>query len=290
MARFRNNQHQSVVTQLYERAGLQIERVQRFDQTALLPEPAEWRGWSFRITLGGTRYVCHEQQTYTLAPNTILWHAPLRQPVRLRWLPGTSSDVVVVSFTAQRWRALLEQHPALAQRAEALLAGERGPLAQQSAPPQLLHVLRQVIALGASQRPGALALDNHCALLLALLAELRFDAPLPCQEHERRRVEAAQTWMIAQMARRPSLGEIAQALCVSPRQLQRDFLACAGVTPMRYLALMRLSEANFLLAETSLPIAEIAALLGYTSPAHFSAAFRQLYQCSPRQVREMFLY
>jgi AraC-like DNA-binding protein len=267
-----------------------LERQQRFDQTALMAELIEWRTWSFRITLGGTRYVSYEQQTYTMSPNTIMWHAPLKQPLRLRWVPGTGSDMVAVSFTSQRWRELLEQYPTLAQRAQALLAADQAPLAQQSAPPQLLHVLRQVIALGASQRPGALALDNHCALLLNLLAEMRFDAPAPCQEHERRRVETAQAWMIDQMAKRPSLGEIAEALCVSPRQLQRDFLACAGMTPMRYLALMRLSEANFLLAETSLPIAEIATLLGYTSPAHFSAAFRQLYQCSPRQVREIFLY
>jgi AraC-like DNA-binding protein len=49
---------------------------------------------------------------------------------------------------------------------------------------------------------------------------------------------------------------------------------------------MRLSEANLLLAETRLPISEIAAQLGYTSPGHFSAAFRRAYDCSPRDVRE----
>jgi AraC-like DNA-binding protein len=46
-----------------------------------------------------------------------------------------------------------------------------------------------------------------------------------------------------------------------------------------------MSEANSMLAETSMPIAQIAALLGYVSQAHFSAAFRQAYHCSPREVR-----
>ena len=82
------------------------------------------------------------------------------------------------------------------------------------------------------------------------------------------------------------MSELADALGVSPRQLQRDFLACTGMTPIRYINLMRLSEANFLLAETQLPIAEIATALGYVSPTHFSAVFRQVYNCSPRDVRE----
>ena len=36
MARFRNNEHQIVVAPVYRRDGLDIERLQRFDQTALL--------------------------------------------------------------------------------------------------------------------------------------------------------------------------------------------------------------------------------------------------------------
>ena len=109
------------------------------------------------------------------------------------------------------------------------------------------------------------------------------------QEPERRqRVELAQARMVARLARPPSLIEIAEDLNVSPRQLQRDFRAFTGLTPMRYLNVVRMSEANSLLAETSLPIAQIAALLGYVSQAHFSAAFRQAYHCSPREVRETF--
>ncbi len=290
MARFRNNEQHTLVEPIYQGGDLAVERALGFDQSALLPEVAHWRAWSFRITLGGTRYMRCLEHAATLAPNTVLWSGPLREPVRLRGLPGTGSDVVALTFTPVGWRRFLEQHPLFAQRHAALLeAAPREPLlAQQSAPPQVLHVLRQLIALRAAHRPAPLALENHCALLLGLLGELRFDAPVPCQEHERRRVEAAQAWMIAHLDRRPSLAEIAAGLSVSPRQVQRDFLACAGMTPMRYLATMRLSEANFLLAETALPIAEIARTLGYTTPAHFSAAFRQLYHCSPRQVRETY--
>jgi transcriptional regulator GlxA family with amidase domain len=134
--------------------------------------------------------------------------------------------------------------------------------------------------------PPALALDNASALLLRLIGDLHFGEGLPCQDQERReRVEQAQGRMVARLARPPSLQQIAADLSVSPRQLQRDFMAVTGLTPIRYLNVVRLSEANSLLAETTIPIAQIAALLGYTSQAHFSTAFRQLYHCSPREVR-----
>jgi AraC-like DNA-binding protein len=296
MARFRNNEHQIAVAPVLQCDGLRIERVQRFDQTALLPEIDRWRAWSFRITLSGTRYVTHQDHTYSLAPNTILWHSPLKQLIKTRCLPGTGSDVAVVTFTAQRWNEFMDQHPVFRQYNAALANGavEQPLLALQIAPPQLLHVLRQLIVLSqvreatteSRQRVG-LALENAGALLLNLIGELRFDAPSVAQESERRRrVELAQARMVARLAHPPSLSQIAGDLNVSPRQLQRDFRAFTGLTPMRYLNVVRMSEANSLLAETSMPIAQIAALLGYVSQAHFSAAFRQAYHCSPRDVRE----
>jgi AraC-like DNA-binding protein len=288
MARFRDNERQIVVEPIYQRDGLKIDRVQRFDQTALLTEIDRWRSWSFRITLGGTRYITYQEHAYSLAPNTILWHGPLKEVVRTRCLPGTGSDVAILTFTAQRWGQFVAQHPALHERTAALASGtaDQPPLALQIAPPQLLHVLRKLVAL--SRAPNTeLALENACALLLDLIGELRFGAAIERQEPEqRRRVELAQARMLAHLARPPSLSEIAGDLHVSPRQLQRDFLAFTGLTPIRYLNVVRMSEANSLLAETSIPIAEIAALLGYVSQAHFSAAFRQAYHCSPRQVRE----
>jgi AraC-like DNA-binding protein len=289
MARFRHNQLNIVVEPVYQRDGLNVERVRRFDQTALLPDIEHWRAWSLRVTLNGTRYSGHDGHAYTLAPNTILWHSPLKEVVKTRGLPGTGSDVVVLSFTAQRWFRFIDQHPAFCTHNAELLGSKPGHqlVALQLAPPQLLHVLRRFVVLGRSPRATALALENYSTLLLRLIGDLRFDVAIQSRDDERRqRVELAQGRMVARLAQPPSLQQIAAGLNVSPRQLQRDFLAVTGLTPMRYLNLVRLSEANSLLAESSMPIAEIAALLGYVSQAHFSAAFRQAYGSSPRQVRD----
>jgi AraC-like DNA-binding protein len=290
MARFRNNEHQIVAAPVLQRDGLRIERVQRFDQTALQPQIDRWRAWSFRIALNGTRYVTYQDQAYSLAPNTILWHGPLKEPVKTRCLPGTGSDMATISLTAQRWGEFVERHPAFREQHAELASGapEQPLLALQIAPSQLLHVLRQLIVLSQAPSGAALALDNASGLLLRLIAELRFGVPGAGQEPERRqRVELAQARMVARLARPPSLSQIAADLNLSPRQLQRDFMAFTGLTPIRYLNVVRMSEANSLLAETSIPIAEIAALLGYASQAHFSTAFRQAYDCSPSEVRRL---
>jgi AraC-like DNA-binding protein len=285
MAHFRKNEQKIFVEPVYRRDGLKIERVQRFDQPALLPEITRWRAWSFRITIGGTHYVRYEDYTYILAPNTIFWNSPLKEPVRTHCLPGTGSDVVELTCSARRWNEFLEQHAAF--RAHNALLLDRWPhqplLTLQIAPPQLLQ---QFVALSHAPNVSTLALENCCRLVLRLIGELRFDIAIQRQSDERRlRVEQAQGRMVAHLARPLSLRQIAADLNVSPRQLQRDFLACTGLTPMRYLNFVRLSEANTLLAETTLPIAEIAGLLGYVRLTHFSASFRQVYHVSPRQVR-----
>jgi AraC-like DNA-binding protein len=290
MERFRNKKQHNTVEPVYQLNGLTVEHIRRYDWAAHLPGIERWRSWSFRFTLGGTGYVEYQGQAYTLAPNTILWHSPLKEVVRTRGLSGAGSDMAILTFTPQRWSQFIEQHPLFRKRNAAWLDNypKRPLLTPQLASPQVLFVLRQFMVFSQAPNISALALENCCTLLQRLVGDLRFDMNLQCQEDERRRrVELAQAQMVARLYQPSRLQQIAAGLSVSPRQLQRDFLACTGLTPMRYFNVVRLSEANRLLAETTIPIAEIAALLGYVSVTHFSAAFRQAYNCSPRQVREV---
>lgn len=279
MARFRNNEQLLISETIYQQAGLKIERTQCLDRV-LPPELDRWRSWSFRIVLGGTRYLRYGDYDYTLAPASVVWHSPLAELVRIRSLPRTGADMLVVTFSAERWRLFAEQSPAFCLRNARLFQQPRQPLiALQPATPQLHGVLRQLLGLSQAERA--------VSALLRELGEFCFEGSAQPQAHERRqRVERAQARMVLNLAQPPSLQQLAADLNVSPRQLQRDFLACTGLTPIRYLNAVRLSEANNLLASTTLPIAGIAQLLGYVSLAHFSAAFRQMYGYSPRDARE----
>ena len=82
-----------------------------------------------------------------------------------------------------------------------------------------------------------------------------------------------------------SLSDLADAAHVSVSELGRDFRACLGTTPWRYLTEYRLDRAARLLRATGLPVATVAARTGFASPSHFGKLFRERTGLSPRAYR-----
>ena len=80
--------------------------------------------------------------------------------------------------------------------------------------------------------------------------------------------------------------EIASAAYLSEYHFARFFKQISGVTPHVYLANLRLERARKLLAETALPISEIASLVGYQSQSHFTKMFKSVTGVTPRAYRE----
>lgn len=83
----------------------------------------------------------------------------------------------------------------------------------------------------------------------------------------------------------PSVQKLAEKLGVTDRHVRRIFEAQFGVTPMQYLQTRRLLTAKQLLADTNLPITQIALISGYSSVRRFNAAFLQHYKLNPTQLR-----
>src|SRR4051812_32741793 len=70
-----------------------------------------------------------------------------------------------------------------------------------------------------------------------------------------------------------SVDRLAQRLGISDRHLRRIFEAHLGVSPLQYLQTRRLLSAKQLLADTRLPVTEIALMSGFASVRRFNAAF-----------------
>jgi AraC family transcriptional regulator of adaptative response / DNA-3-methyladenine glycosylase II len=84
---------------------------------------------------------------------------------------------------------------------------------------------------------------------------------------------------------RPSVESLAAKLGVSDRHVRRIFETQFGVSPMQYLQTRRLLTAKQLLADTALPITQIALISGYASVRRFNAAFVGHYGLNPTQLR-----
>ncbi|ABE43574.1 DNA-3-methyladenine glycosylase 2 family protein [Polaromonas sp. JS666] len=83
----------------------------------------------------------------------------------------------------------------------------------------------------------------------------------------------------------PSVEKLAARLGVSDRHVRRIFEAQFGVSPMQYLQTRRLHTAKQLLADTSLPITQVALISGFASVRRFNAAFVEHYKLNPTQLR-----
>lgn len=79
--------------------------------------------------------------------------------------------------------------------------------------------------------------------------------------------------------------ELAEHLGISRRQLERLFKKYLQAVPGRYYLDLRLKEARRLLRESDLPAGEIAMKTGFSSPAHFSTAYRNHFGVTPREER-----
>lgn len=84
----------------------------------------------------------------------------------------------------------------------------------------------------------------------------------------------------------PSVSELAGLCSLSPRHLLRLYRDFAGETVTACIARGQAERARQLLRETTLPMKDIAARLGFARPDSFSAAFQRAAGLTPRQYRQ----
>ncbi len=101
-----------------------------------------------------------------------------------------------------------------------------------------------------------------------------------------RRLRRAVEFMHDNFGRELALEEIAAAAYLSEFHFARLFKQIIGTTPHVYLANLRIEKARKLLAETAIPIIEIAAMVGYHSQSHFTKIFKSVTGLTPKAYRE----
>jgi AraC family transcriptional regulator of adaptative response / DNA-3-methyladenine glycosylase II len=107
------------------------------------------------------------------------------------------------------------------------------------------------------------------------------DASSVLAQQAARLLDEPEAWLDAP----PSAELLASRLGVSDRHLRRIFEQQLGVSPLQYLQTRRLLTAKQLLADTDLPITEVALASGFASVRRFNAAFSEHYGLNPTQLR-----
>jgi AraC family transcriptional regulator of adaptative response / methylphosphotriester-DNA alkyltransferase methyltransferase len=85
-----------------------------------------------------------------------------------------------------------------------------------------------------------------------------------------------------------TLAAVARGLASSPRQLQRAYAQFGDTTFREDLLSRRMAVgAQLLVEQRSIPVADVARLVGYSQGPHFARAFRRRYGMSPARFRRI---
>ena len=82
-----------------------------------------------------------------------------------------------------------------------------------------------------------------------------------------------------------ALEVVAQEVGMSRYHFSRVFKESMGLSPINYIVRQRIERAKKLLAETDLPIADIALQAGFSGQSHFTTFFSKLVGLTPRSFR-----
>lgn len=85
-----------------------------------------------------------------------------------------------------------------------------------------------------------------------------------------------------------TLGDIAQQVFVNPSYLSRVFKQTTGCSISDYIMLRRIKQSREYLKDSDISVADIAYMVGYSSPNHFHWAFRKITNMSPREYRKTY--
>jgi AraC-like DNA-binding protein len=105
-------------------------------------------------------------------------------------------------------------------------------------------------------------------------------------EQEQKIAQQARAMLATQYARPPDVSGIARRLGTNPNKLRAAFRNAFGITMADYCLDRRMREAQQLLLQPSLSVAQVGERVGYEYPSGFAAAFSRHVGLSPRDYRK----
>ncbi|QTF07801.1 helix-turn-helix transcriptional regulator [Brenneria izadpanahii] len=162
----------------------------------------------------------------------------------------------------------------------------------------LCHVSGQRI-IDSAERLSRLMMSDSPSILLVHSAALEFLAwnlmsarsVMPSDEgigsRERRQLWQARERLLSDLSKPPTIEQLARESGLNQLKIKRGFKQLFGATTYALFQRKRMERARDLLQRHS--VTETAAMLGYSNPSHFSAAFRKQFGLLPKDVRRLCL-
>ncbi len=102
-----------------------------------------------------------------------------------------------------------------------------------------------------------------------------------------RRVQVVRVLLEGSFQQKLGLRDMSARVSLSPWRLAHLFKAETGMSPQRYLTLVRLQRARDHLENSFLPVREIGAAVGIPNPSQFTKSFKAAYGMTPVEYRKL---
>lgn len=196
-----------------------------------------------------------------------------------------------IEFSREAFLQLTEgSNDTMKRFADRLLAGGPVVMGLQSLPTNaaIQRVIQDIIQCSFDGHLKKLFLLSKSIELLVLQADAWHQAT-HYEEYKRddvERIHYAREYLINNVESPPSLSELSRIVGINEFKLKKQFKAAFKTTVFGYLADYRLGMASNFLKEGNKTVGDIAYELGYSSPQHFSAAFRKKFGIAPSELRK----
>ena len=239
-------------------------------------------GYSLLTTLNGRLHYTIDDNRETLESSILL------EPNTTVTAKGRQVELLFLTFSA----SLVIQH-ATAMRLippKSIVTFSRDPISDDQ---NLKRILTDFVSELSGEKPGK-DIVLRALVEQTLVHILRnYATPKLSEELELsrvglvdRRIRRSVELMYTQLDQDLTLKALAAASYLSPFHFARLFKKLTGSSPHNYLAGIRATRAQLLLAETDLSVTEIGARVGYLSGSHFTKAFRIATGATPREFRQ----
>lgn len=111
-------------------------------------------------------------------------------------------------------------------------------------------------------------------------------APIAMSPAERDKMHYIKEILADSLANPPSLLALSRLAGINLDKLKRGFKSLFGTTVYGHLHQLRMAQAQQLIVTGTLPLADVATLVGYKNPQHFTAAFKKYFGCLPSTLRQ----
>jgi AraC-like DNA-binding protein len=205
--------------------------------------------------------------------------------------PGEAHTGEAVSASGYTYRTLYPDVPFLQYTLAAITERESlvpffpQPVIEDPQVTSRLLALHQALARSHSALERETRFVQVWATLLTRYAELR-----PAERalgQERPAIRQVRRYIDEHYAQGVTLTELAQMVGLSPYYLLRVFVRDVGLPPHAYLESVRIRQAQRLLTQ-GLPLAQVAAILGFSHQSHLTRHFKQILGVTPGVYRQQY--